>query len=81
MSGTSGNDSINGGFGNDNIDALGGNDTVNGLSGNDVIYGGTGADALSGDGTGYTTGTMSGSQLQDILVLTGVANADPVVSN
>ena len=47
--GTSGNDTINGGPGADTIKGLGGNDTINGGGGNDILRGGYGVDILNGE--------------------------------
>ena len=51
ITGTGGDDTLNGGSGSDQIFGLGGNDTLNGNGGNDTLDGGTGADTMSG-GTG-----------------------------
>jgi Ca2+-binding RTX toxin-like protein len=51
ITGTNGDDTLNGGSGSDQIFGLGGNDTLNGGGGNDTLDGGTGADTMSG-GTG-----------------------------
>ncbi|MDA9079324.1 cadherin domain-containing protein, partial [Gammaproteobacteria bacterium] len=47
--GTSGNDTINGGPGADTIKGLAGNDTINGGAGNDILRGGYGVDILNGE--------------------------------
>ncbi|MFD9410945.1 calcium-binding protein [Streptomyces sp. NPDC059989] len=46
--GTSGNDTLNGGYGNDVICALSGNDTVNASFGNDTVHAGSGNDRVDG---------------------------------
>jgi Ca2+-binding RTX toxin-like protein len=48
ITGTAGNDTLNGGNGNDIICGLGGNDTINGKNGNDTIFAGSGNDIISG---------------------------------
>lgn len=54
ITGTGGDDTLNGGSGSDQIFGLGGNDTLNGNGGNDTLDGGTGADTMNG-GTGSDT--------------------------
>ena len=54
ITGTGGNDTLNGGSGNDQIFGLGGDDILNGNGGNDQLDGGTGADTMNG-GTGNDT--------------------------
>jgi VCBS repeat-containing protein len=49
ITGTAGNDILNGTAGADTIDALGGNDTVFGAAGADLIHGGDGVDNLNGE--------------------------------
>ncbi|HYD38088.1 MAG TPA: calcium-binding protein [Allosphingosinicella sp.] len=51
ITGTNGDDTLNGGSSSDQIFGLGGNDTLNGNGGNDTLDGGTGADTMNG-GTG-----------------------------
>lgn len=50
ITGTAGDDVINGTVGGDVIDALGGDDLVNGMNGADTILGGDGADQIHGQG-------------------------------
>jgi hypothetical protein len=64
MSGTPGDDSINGSTGPDTIDGLQGNDTIVGLPGADSLFGNDGDDSLSG-GTGDDT--LAGGAGNDIL--------------
>ena len=54
ITGTGGNDTLNGTSGNDQIFGLGGDDILNGNGGNDQLDGGTGADTMNG-GTGNDT--------------------------
>jgi Ca2+-binding RTX toxin-like protein len=54
ITGTNGNDTLNGTNGADVICGLGGNDTIDGGNGTDTIYGGTGNDAISGGNGGDT---------------------------
>ena len=58
MSGTSGNDSIQGSAGNDPfLNGFDGNDTILGLNGNDGLYGWNGADSLlGGNGNDFLRG-------------------------
>ncbi|MBZ9944503.1 type I secretion C-terminal target domain-containing protein [Mesorhizobium sp. BR1-1-13] len=49
ISGTNGDDTLNGGLDKDEIVAIGGNDTVHGNGGNDIIDGGLGNNTLYGD--------------------------------
>ncbi|MDI6623291.1 MAG: Ig-like domain-containing protein [Brevundimonas sp.] len=49
ISGTAGNDHLNGGAGADDLQGLGGNDRINGGSGADILDGGAGNDIVSGD--------------------------------
>ncbi|WP_412074859.1 calcium-binding protein [Streptomyces xanthophaeus] len=81
--GTSGTDTLNGGFSNDVICALGGNDTVRASYGNDTVHGGYGNDNLDGafgDDTlngGPGNDTLTGSYGNDRLTTTdGVAGND-----
>lgn len=46
---TAGNDTLSGTYGDDIIDGLGGNDTIFGSYGNDTLIGGLGTDTLYGD--------------------------------
>ncbi|MET8752318.1 calcium-binding protein [Streptomyces sp. NPDC004667] len=62
--GTSGADTLNGGYSNDVICALGGNDTVRASYGNDTVYGGYGNDNIDG---GYGDDTLDGGPGTDIL--------------
>ncbi|MFN3231367.1 MAG: cadherin domain-containing protein [Alphaproteobacteria bacterium] len=48
ITGTSGNDVLEGGNGNDTIDGLGGDDTIRGFGGVDLLIGGDGQDYLYG---------------------------------
>ncbi|MGZ5050851.1 MAG: putative Ig domain-containing protein [Methylobacter sp.] len=48
LNGTSGADSLIGGYGNDTLNGLAGNDTLIGSAGNDVLDGGAGNDSLKG---------------------------------
>ncbi|SES47891.1 DUF11 domain-containing protein [Actinokineospora terrae] len=48
ITGTPGNDTLNGGNGNDVICGLGGNDVINGGNNNDTIYAGAGDDTIDG---------------------------------
>jgi Ca2+-binding RTX toxin-like protein len=64
MTGTAGNETINGGNGNDTIDAGTGADTVAGGAGNDVLLGGSGTDNLSG---GDGNDTLNGGAGNDFL--------------
>ena len=64
VTGTSGNDTINGGPGDDWIEAGDGNDTVNGGAGNDSIFGGAGADIISAkDGNDTIDGGIGNDEL------------------
>ncbi|MFC9298645.1 calcium-binding protein [Streptomyces sp. NPDC057010] len=62
--GTSGNDTLNGGYGNDVICALSGNDTVNASFGNDTVHAGPGNDRVDG---GYGNDTLIGGPGSDTL--------------
>ncbi|WP_330300273.1 calcium-binding protein [Streptomyces sp. NBC_00503] len=62
--GTSGADTLNGGYFNDVICALGGNDTVHASYGNDTVYGGYGNDNIDG---GYGDDTLNGGPGNDTL--------------
>ncbi|MCX5192465.1 calcium-binding protein [Streptomyces sp. NBC_00249] len=62
--GTSGADTLNGGYFNDVICALGGNDTVRASYGNDTVYGGNGNDNIDG---GYGDDTLNGQVGNDTL--------------
>lgn len=57
ITGTEGDDSLQGGDGNDTIAGLGGNDNLDGGAGNDVVDGGTGSDFIRG---GAGNDTLSG---------------------
>ncbi|KEQ01604.1 RTX toxins and related Ca2+-binding protein, partial [Snodgrassella alvi SCGC AB-598-J21] len=48
ITGTNGDDILNGGVGNDTLDGNSGNDTLNGNDGNDILWGGYGNDILNG---------------------------------
>ncbi|MFE1414546.1 calcium-binding protein [Streptomyces sp. NPDC058746] len=69
--GTSGNDTLNGGYGNDVICALSGNDTVNASFGNDTVHAGPGNDRVDG---GYGDDNLIGGPGSDSL--TGNFGAD-----
>ncbi|MEY4952469.1 MAG: hypothetical protein RL299_893, partial [Pseudomonadota bacterium] len=71
ITGTPGNDTLNGTSGDDSIIGLEGNDTINGGDGNDELYGETGNDTLNG---GNGSDILSGWLGDDIL--TGGAGAD-----
>ncbi|MFJ8163605.1 calcium-binding protein [Streptomyces sp. NPDC096136] len=62
--GTSGADTLNGGFGNDVICALSGNDTVQAGYGNDTVYAGPGNDNVDG---GFGNDTLIGGPGNDVL--------------
>ncbi|MFH7599664.1 calcium-binding protein [Streptomyces racemochromogenes] len=62
--GTSGADTLSGGFGNDVICALSGNDTVRAGYGNDTVYAGPGNDNVDG---GYGNDYLIGGPGNDIL--------------
>ncbi|MEV7544198.1 calcium-binding protein [Streptomyces sp. NPDC089915] len=62
--GTSGADTLNGGYGNDVICALSGNDTVRASYGNDTVYAGPGNDNVDG---GFGDDTLIGGPGNDIL--------------
>ncbi|MGW6710728.1 calcium-binding protein, partial [Streptomyces sp. NPDC054956] len=62
--GTSGPDTLNGGYFNDVICALGGNDTVRASYGNDTVYGGFGNDNIDG---GFGDDTLNGGPGNDTL--------------
>ncbi|MFD9353417.1 calcium-binding protein [Streptomyces sp. NPDC060031] len=62
--GTSGPDTLNGGYFNDVICALGGNDTVLASYGNDTVHGGFGNDNLDG---GFGDDTLNGGPGNDTL--------------
>lgn len=81
ISGTAGNDHLNGGAGADDLQGLGGNDRINGGSGADILDGGAGNDIVSGDsgddlliyGMGENAGstdTYDGGSGRDTLQLT-----------
>ncbi|MCX5607622.1 calcium-binding protein [Streptomyces sp. NBC_00047] len=65
ITGTSGNDTINGTFSNDVICALSGNDTVNASFGNDTVHAGPGNDRVDG---GYGDDTLFGGPGSDNLI-------------
>ncbi|MBT2539129.1 DUF11 domain-containing protein [Streptomyces sp. ISL-44] len=65
ITGTSGNDTINGTFSNDVICALSGNDTVNAGFGNDTVHAGPGNDRVDG---GYEDDTLFGGPGSDNLI-------------
>ncbi|MFD7443579.1 calcium-binding protein [Streptomyces sp. NPDC059909] len=62
--GTSGADTLNGGFNNDVICGLGGNDTIRPGFGNDTAHGGTGNDNIDGS---YGNDTLNGGPGSDVL--------------
>ncbi|MFD8147058.1 calcium-binding protein [Streptomyces sp. NPDC059708] len=62
--GTSGADTLNGGYGNDVICALSGNDTVRASYGNDTVYAGPGNDNVDG---GFGDDTLIGGPGNDTL--------------
>ncbi|MCX5408820.1 calcium-binding protein [Streptomyces sp. NBC_00335] len=62
--GTSGTDTLNGGYFNDIICALSGNDTVRASYGNDTVHGGPGNDNIDG---GFGDDTLSGGPGNDTL--------------
>jgi Ca2+-binding RTX toxin-like protein len=64
ITGTPGNDTLNGTNGADVICGLGGNDTLNGGNGNDTLYGGTGNDTIDG---GNSDDTLYGGDGDDIM--------------
>ena len=64
ITGTSGNDVIDGTSGPDVIVGLGGNDEIDGHGGNDTICGGGGADNIDGD---FGSDTLIGGQGRDEL--------------
>ena len=64
ITGTSGNNNLNGGSGDDIMDGGAGNDHLSGGSGNDVMLGGSGDDRLNG---GSGTDTLNGGSGNDIL--------------
>jgi hypothetical protein len=74
ITGSNGNDTINGTNQGDTISTGNGNDTVNGGSGNDVITGGNGNDVLNGGGGndliigGNGNDTLNGGSGSDILI-------------
>src|SRR3954471_20472574 len=49
ITGTTGNDNLNGGSGADIIDGGAGNDKISGGSGDDILNGGSGSDVVNGD--------------------------------
>ncbi|MFG2335324.1 calcium-binding protein [Streptomyces yangpuensis] len=63
--GTSGADTLNGGFFTDVICGLGGNDTIRPGYGNDTVHGGAGNDTVDG---GYGDDTLNGNAGNDILL-------------
>ncbi|MEV4428394.1 calcium-binding protein [Streptomyces sp. R-07] len=63
--GTSGNDTLNGGYNNDVICALSGNDTVNAGFGNDTVHAGPGNDRADGS---YGNDTLIGGPGSDNLI-------------
>ena len=64
ITGTNGDDILNGGVGNDTLYGLSGNDTLNGNDGNDILWGGYGNDILNG---GNGNDTLWGDSGYDIL--------------
>jgi Ca2+-binding RTX toxin-like protein len=77
LSGTAGNDLIDGFGGNDNIQGNRGNDMIAGGAGNDAIGGNDGNDSIDG---GLGNDTFSGGSGQDLFFFSsaGAANADTV---
>ena len=68
LTGTGGNDLLNGGTLNDSLSGLGGNDTLNGDEGNDTLDGGAGTDVLHGgddDDILIVANTPSGNEVFD----------------
>ncbi|MGW9069779.1 calcium-binding protein [Streptomyces yangpuensis] len=63
--GTSGADTLNGGFFTDVICGLGGNDTIRPGYGNDTVHGGAGNDTIDG---GYGDDTLNGNAGNDTLL-------------
>jgi Ca2+-binding RTX toxin-like protein len=81
ITGTAGNDTLNGTTGDDVICGLGGNDTINGRGGDDRILGGAGNDTLLGgpgddeiDGGSGTDGLTGGPGNDRLLALDGFAD-------
>ncbi|NOT13936.1 MAG: heme peroxidase [Methylococcaceae bacterium] len=75
LTGTQGQDEINGGAGNDIINALGQDDILNGGADNDTINAGAGNDTINytmGDGTD----TVNAGAGSDTLAITGTVNPD-----
>lgn len=64
ITGTNGDDILNGGMGNDTLDGYSSNDTLNGNDGNDILWGGYGNDILNG---GNGNDTLWGDSGYDIL--------------
>lgn len=64
ITGTAGNDTLNGGNGADVICGLGGNDTINGGNNNDTVYAGPGNDTVNG---GNSDDTIYGGSGDDIM--------------
>ena len=64
ITGTSGNNNLNGGSGDDVMDGGAGNDTMSGGSGSDIMDGGSGSDRLNG---GSGNDTLNGGSGNDIL--------------
>ena len=64
ITGTNGDDILNGGVGNDTLYGQNGNDTLNGNDGNDILWGGNGNDILNG---GNGNDTLWGDNGYDIL--------------
>ena len=64
ITGTNGEDILNGGVGNDTLYGQNGNDTLNGNDGNDILCGGNGNDILNG---GNGNDTLWGDSGYDIL--------------
>ncbi|MCX4776633.1 calcium-binding protein [Streptomyces sp. NBC_01264] len=62
--GTSGTDTLNGGYSNDVICGLSGNDTVSASYGNDTVHGGPGNDNIDG---GFGDDTLNGGPGNDVL--------------
>ncbi|RZI97697.1 MAG: hypothetical protein EOP78_00030 [Variovorax sp.] len=82
VTGTNGNDTLNGTAGNDLLLGMGGNDTLNGLAGDDVLVGGTGNDTLNG-GLGndtYVFGLADGNDtINEAVSATSGGTADRIV--
>ncbi len=68
LTGTPGNDTLDGGGLNDILRGLGGDDVLRGYGGADYIFGGDGADTLNGGGgNDHIYGGDSGADLRDVI--------------